>query len=88
MDHFVQHVVIIQEINHWDFQKCQRKNAKMLEKIPEKDLDSYTIFLARYLALFVGMPMMFGVVLKPLLILLLIVGLDQIWFKLKELNLE
>ena len=50
----------------------------MLEKIPEKDLDSYTIFLARYLALFVGMPMMFGVVLKPLLILLLIVGLDQI----------
>tara|TARA_R110002096_G_scaffold9417_2_gene37248 strand:- start:1107 stop:1289 length:183 start_codon:yes stop_codon:yes gene_type:complete len=60
----------------------------MLKKIPEKDLDSYIIFLARYLALFVGMPMMFGVVLKPLLILLLIVGLDQIWFKLKEINLE
>ena len=32
----------------------------MLKKIPEKDLDSYIIFLARYLALFVGMPMMFG----------------------------
>ncbi len=60
----------------------------MIKPIPKKDLDGYIKFLARYLGLFLGLPMMFGVVLKPGLILALVIGLDCLWHKVKDLDIE
>jgi|TARA_R110001632_G_scaffold97906_1_gene204537 hypothetical protein len=60
----------------------------MLKPIPKRYLNSYTIFLARYLGLFLGLPMLFGVVLKPALILIIVIGLDYLWHKIKDLDIE
>jgi hypothetical protein len=40
------------------------------------------------LGLFLGLPMLFGVVLKPALILILVIGLDCLWHKIKDLDIE
>jgi hypothetical protein len=58
----------------------------LLKPISEKDVDSYVRFLATWLGLFIGLPMLFGALLKPVVILILVVGLDFIWHKLEDID--
>jgi len=56
----------------------------MIKPIPERKIESYLTFLARWMALLIGMPMVFGFILKPILMLIIILAIDFIWHMLDE----
>jgi|SaaInlV_165m_DNA_1040744.scaffolds.fasta_scaffold01504_9 hypothetical protein len=58
----------------------------MLKPVSRSQLDSYTKFLAKWMLLFMGLPLAFGFVITPLSILILIVGLDFIWHKMEDID--
>ena len=55
-----------------------------IKPIPERKIESYLRFLARWMALLIGMPMIFGLILKPILMLVVILAIDFIWHMLDE----
>jgi len=55
-----------------------------IRQIPERKIESYLRFLARWMALLIGMPMIFGLILKPILMLVIILAIDFIWHMLDE----
>lgn len=55
-----------------------------IRQIPEQKVESYLRFLARWMALLIGMPMIFGLILKPILMLVIILAIDFIWHMLDE----
>tara|TARA_B100001173_G_C15486772_1_gene337160 strand:+ start:57 stop:239 length:183 start_codon:yes stop_codon:yes gene_type:complete len=58
----------------------------MLKPVSRSQLDSYTKFLAKWMLLFIGLPLAVGFVLTPFSILILIVGLDFIWHKMEDMD--
>jgi hypothetical protein len=55
----------------------------MLSPVEPDRIDNYLRFMARYLFLFFGLPLMFGFYVKPAGLLLAVVGIDFLWHRLE-----
>jgi len=58
----------------------------MLSPVEPDRIDNYLRFMARYLFLFFGLPLIVWFYVKPAGLLLAVVGIDFLWHRLERLK--